>query len=1745
MKRKLLFLAACFCGVTFNPIFAQSDFALRINTGGSSITYDGETFDADAYANTGNQLDRPQTGLPEPYQTFRYSPSQQMSYAIPVVDGTYTVNLYFAELWFGATGGGSGGVGSRVFDVTMEGQLAEDNLDVFAVVGADAMLMKSHMVTVSGGVLNIDFDSRDAVGGERHPIINAIEILGEPKPQNVTIEGIELYTAYVSGDSGVVPTGRFINDGDQIRNWENNNSFEGVGVEFASGVKSVLYQFTSPEGSGSAVHDISNSGYISPIYFYQSKVGQYDITATPYSEANQGGVVGTPFSISFEIIDSCEEVSFEVVNATTCNTNGGYAILKDEANNYETWNDYTGLRGIWELDEDLGAYVARNLSAGTYTMDYYTDYGCTTKTFIIGTDNCEETKDFSLRINAGGTETTYNDEIFIADAYSNIGNQLDRPQTGLIEPYQSFRYSPSQQMSYDIPLVDGEYTVNLYFAELWFGATGGGSGGVGSRVFDVTMEGQLAEDNLDVFAVVGADAMLMKSHTVNVLGGILNIDFDSRDAVGGERHPIINAIEILGEVIEEPVQRPFTFSANLIDTYYNGDWVKVISIPVDAQYQYNYTVDWGDGTIDENVTEALTHTYETYGPHIVKISGDFPRPMFNFRSNSCDSSTYEIIQWGDQKWQNLESAFENTTLRLVATDIPDLSECTSIRNMFKNSGMSGRGMALIPHWDISGFTSLSGLFNGTAFNEDISGWDVSHVSDMSFLFSSGTLGCGDGPLSLGGSFNQDLSSWNVSNVMNMEGMFSGSYFNQDISSWDVSKVTNMAGMFAGSKFNRDISNWDVSQVTTMASMFSGYTYNEIDSFNGDFDFNQPLNDWDVSSVTDMSYMFYNANNFNQYIGDWDVSNVAKMASIFSRASSFNQNIGTWNVSKLSSTARMFKDAEVFNQDIGNWNVSNVTYMVAMFNGAREFNQDISDWDVSSVRNMNEMFKGTTNFNQDIGDWNVVNVTDMGSMFSQAESFNQSLNDWNVQNVSVMNGLFENSGLSNSNYDSTLIGWSQLPSLQNGVTLDAPQNQYCESKEARQSIVEAYNWMINDNGSPEECSSTSLQRPFITTWKTDNDGSTSTQITIPTHIDESYNYTVNWGDGSVSENATGNITHTYEEQGTYIVSIEGDFPRVYFNDFYGYDQAQKLISVDQWGDIKWSNMEAAFQGCRNMDVVAIDTPDLTLVNSMETMFNGCKNLIGNNTFGEWDVSNITNMESMFNGAEKFNQDISDWVVSSVTDMNFMFSGAFIFNQDIGNWDVSMVTDMHAMFQSANMFNQEIQDWDVSKVTDMKLMFFLADTFDQDIGDWDVSSVISLEDMFHYSGLSNTNYDKILMGWSQLPSLQNEVLLDAPDNQYCISEFARQRIIDTYGWTITDGGKVEECVNSCDENLESAFTIETTAWCDSGGGSIEFTPVREGLSVVWPNGTELETEYRVENGGLPTYYSLYMSYDSYDVVLIDTENGCSSNYQFNIDVGIGCGEPDDSLYINAGGGEVVYNGATVGADNYYDTGSELDRPQTGLSEPFQTFRYSKTQEMSYNIPLKDGQYYVNLYFAELWFGATDGGAGGVGKRVFDINMESALVEDNLDVYSEVGAETLLIKWYTVNVTDGVLNIDFDSRDAVGGKRHPIINAIEILPPSSASTTALKNSGASDNLINDMRIYPNQVSDVATLSLEEPVEIQQVLVFDMIGRLIQSYNPNSIKSSGDYMLDVNELQQGNYIVKMVDNQGVSFQKQMVVKR
>lgn len=112
--------------------------------------------------------------------------------------------------------------------------------------------------------------------------------------------------------------------------------------------------------------------------------------------------------------------------------------------------------------------------------------------------------------------------------------------------------------------------------------------------------------------------------------------------------------------------------------------------------------------------------------------------------------------------------------------------------------------------------------------------------------------------------------------------FYRSSFNNDISGWDTSSITNMSHMFQGaSAFNQPIENWDVSSVTDMSYMFAETNeFFDVHYVPSPSVFNQPLNNWNVSNVTYMDHMFWRSKAFDQPLDNWNVSNVTSMNAMF-------------------------------------------------------------------------------------------------------------------------------------------------------------------------------------------------------------------------------------------------------------------------------------------------------------------------------------------------------------------------------------------------------------------------------------------------------------------------------------------------------------------------------------------------------------------------------------------------------------------------------------------------------------------------------------------------------------------------------------------------------------------------------------------------------------------------------------------------------------------------------------------------
>ncbi len=652
----------------------------------------------------------------------------------------------------------------------------------------------------------------------------------------------------------------------------------------------------------------------------------------------------------------------------------------------------------------------------------------------------------------------------------------------------------------------------------------------------------------------------------------------------------------------------------------------------------NATVNWGDGSSDTyNTSGAKTHAYASAGAYEVKIS----EALECFGTGNAYTNANKLVEVRD---------FGELGLRYLP-------------GAFYGAGNLTTVPASLP----AGIVSTRRMFSGASlFNQDISGWNVGAVTDMSGMFA-------DAP-----AFNQDIGAWNVSNVTDMSYMFANaSSFNQNLNSWDVGKVTFMSGMFSNAtSFDGDVDSWNVGNVTTMDYMFRNAV-----SFSGD------LSGWDVGRVTDMSSMFRDATSFNSSLANWDVGAVTSMAYMFANAVSFNGEIGGWDVGKVTDMSGMFMIALSFNRDIGGWNTGAVTSMDNMFNKAAAFDQDIGGWDIAMVADMNSMF------------------ADAGL---SAANYNALLTCWAAQEVQESvrfhgggSRYFPGPAADARDELITSHGWTisdsgLVPPMQLLFDTDAPTASGLEVTLPLAGTVNV--WVDWGDGNTDH---------YTEAGNNSHTYASAGQYTVSIRGELSQ-----FGNGEVYESANKLLeVLSFGELG--LTSLSGAFAG-----------ATNLTTVPALLPLGITDLSHTFKMASsfNQDIGSWDVGEVT---TMAGIFENASSF--NQNIGNWDVAKVEDMELMFHRASTFNQDIGQWDVSSVGNMSDMFSRAVSFNGDIRSWDVSNVTDMSAMF-AKSAFNQDISGWDVSNVTDMSAMFYGNEVFDQNIGKWNVSSVANMYAMF---------------------------------------------------------------------------------------------------------------------------------------------------------------------------------------------------------------------------------------------------------------------------------------------------------------------------------------------------------------------------------------------------------------------------------
>ncbi|MFH6996206.1 malectin domain-containing carbohydrate-binding protein [Flavobacterium sp. FlaQc-48] len=210
-----------------------------------------------------------------------------------------------------------------------------------------------------------------------------------------------------------------------------------------------------------------------------------------------------------------------------------------------------------------------------------------------------------------------------------------------------------------------------------------------------------------------------------------------------------------------------------------------------------------------------------------------------------------------------------------------------------------------------------------------------------------------------------------------------------------------------------------------------------------------------------------------------------------------------------------------------------------------------------------------------------------------------------------------------------------------------------------------------------------------------------------------------------------------------------------------------------------------------------------------------------------------------------------------------------------------------------------------------------------------------------------------------------------------------------------------------------------------------------------------------------------------------------------------------------------------DFYASQRSTFD-PVNGTKDEalFQSFRYG-VDKLSYEFPAPDGEYLIELYFTEPWYG-TGGGLDCKGWRLFDVAINDNVVLKDFDIWSEAGHDKALKKTFVVKSKNGKITISFPNVKA----GQAIISAIAIATKNKNVKPAKESAKNIQNLVLDfydksyngeaswLDINSKQYSDSDIVFTQLPSEVfgADYLQFSSQSKIKGSFN---VKEDSDVYL------------------------------
>ena len=333
-------------------------------------------------------------------------------------------------------------------------------------------------------------------------------------------------------------------------------------------------------------------------------------------------------------------------------------------------------------------------------------------------------------------------------------------------------------------------------------------------------------------------------------------------------------------------------------------------------------------------------------------------------------------------------------------------------------------------------------------------------------------------------------------------------------------------------------------------------------------------------------------------------------------------------------------------------------------------------------------------------------------------------------------------------------------------------------------------------------------------------------TLPTKVTGTYNYSVKWGDGSQDENIISwsdtRRSHTFTDNGTYDIVINGVFNSIYYKDVI----CPSYLEIKQWGNMGLTHYQGnQFFGCQVLNITATDSVEVGS-SLYRTFYN--VDIYGN--LSSIILNGVTSLEETF-------------IVGTIEDQS-----------GLSSWNTSSVTTFARTFQGTDV-NVNLNNWDTSKVTNMSHMFY-STPINQDFSSWNFENVTDATNMFNSATLDTVYYDALLNSIAS-QDVNTGVTFHGGNSIYTNSKDARDYLTNNLSWVITDGGfkapLLADLINPCGQTivLNSTGVEVGFSWFDISTYDNNYTQyiyVNDDLISTIPKGVNEVTENISSNDAL---------------------------------------------------------------------------------------------------------------------------------------------------------------------------------------------------------------------------------------------------------------------------------------------------------